>query len=167
MDGIPVKVTAFLRKYRIALAVLLLGLALMVFPTSRPSKQAEEAPAPPQTQSLPSASEDLAQILSQISGVGKVQVYLTLDAGAQTLYQEDETISGGENSSSVRRETVIIADSNRAQSGLIRQTIPPVYRGAIIVCQGADKAQVRLDVVDAVSKATGLGTDRITVLKMK
>jgi len=36
-----------------------------------------------------------------------------------------------------------------------------------VVCQGADRAGVRLAVVDAVKSVTGLSSDRITVLKMK
>lgn len=39
--------------------------------------------------------------------------------------------------------------------------------GAVVVCQGADLAQVRLNVTNAVSSYTGLGCDKITVLKMK
>ncbi len=38
--------------------------------------------------------------------------------------------------------------------------------GAAIVCDGADSAQVRLAIVQAVSAYTGLGSDRITVLAM-
>ena len=39
--------------------------------------------------------------------------------------------------------------------------------GAIIVCQGGDSPTVRLNIVEAVSNVTGIGSDRITVLKMK
>jgi hypothetical protein len=42
-----------------------------------------------------------------------------------------------------------------------------VYQGAVVLCQGAADAAVRLAVVEAVSKATGLGADKICVLKMK
>lgn len=35
-----------------------------------------------------------------------------------------------------------------------------------MVCQGADNAAVRLAIVEAVSKVTGLGANRISVLKM-
>lgn len=37
--------------------------------------------------------------------------------------------------------------------------------GVVVVCSGADKAQVRLDVINAVSDYTGFGADKITVLK--
>jgi hypothetical protein len=39
--------------------------------------------------------------------------------------------------------------------------------GVVVVCEGADSPQVRLDVINAVMSYSGLGSDRITVLKMK
>ena len=66
-----------------------------------------------------------------------------------------------------KTDTVTVTDAQRNESGLIRQVNPPVYKGAVIVCQGADNAAVRLAIVDAVGKATGLGADKISVLKMK
>ena len=39
--------------------------------------------------------------------------------------------------------------------------------GAVIVCQGADDPEVRLNVTNAVAAYTGLGSDKITVMKMK
>lgn len=39
--------------------------------------------------------------------------------------------------------------------------------GVVVVCQGAASPQVRLDVINAVMSYSGLGSDRITVLKMK
>ena len=40
------------------------------------------------------------------------------------------------------------------------------YTGAVIVCEGADRAEARLRVINAVSAFTGLGTDKIIVEKM-
>ena len=37
--------------------------------------------------------------------------------------------------------------------------------GAVVVCDGAGDAQVRLDVTEAVSAYTGLGSDRIRVMQ--
>ena len=50
---------------------------------------------------------------------------------------------------------------------MVRQILSPEYLGAVVVCQGANDVQVRLAVVEAVSKVTGLGADKISVLKMK
>ena len=38
--------------------------------------------------------------------------------------------------------------------------------GVVVVCQGAGSAQVRLDIIRAVSAYTGFASDRITVLNM-
>lgn len=39
-------------------------------------------------------------------------------------------------------------------------------KGVIVVCEGADKANVRLEIIDAVSSYTGYSSDRIAILKM-
>jgi stage III sporulation protein AG len=79
------------------------------------------------------------------------------------VYQTDSDSSGD----SSRLDTVIITDGDRAQNGLIQQVLPATYLGAIIVCEGGDRAEVRLAIAEAVSHFTGLGMDRISVLKMK
>ena len=88
---------------------------------------------------------------------------LTIAQGEQTLYVYDEDNSDTQD----RKEAVVITDASRAQSGLVSQVLPPVYLGAVIVCQGGDLPAVRLAVVEAVGAATGLTADKISVLKMK
>lgn len=39
--------------------------------------------------------------------------------------------------------------------------------GAVVICTGAEQSAVRLSVTNAVSAYTGLGSDRIRVIKMK
>jgi len=92
-----------------------------------------------------------------------VQVMLSIASGERTQYITNTDSS----ESTTRTETVIITDSERNESGLIEQMNPPIYRGAVVVCQGADSAAVRLAITQAVAKITGLSTDNICVLKMK
>ena len=111
-------------------------------------------------------ADELTDILKKISGVGDVYVLLTVSAAEKTVYQTNYDESTGSDSGSVRHDTVIIVDSERNEQGLIQQIIAPQYRGAVIVCNGADDPQVKLSVMEAVKNATGLGYDRISVLKM-
>ena len=154
------------KKYRFPVLILLLGIILMTLPTKE-KKAAEplqtEEPNISQTD-LQGALED---ILCLIQGAGKVRVLLTEAAGEQTLYQTDEDMQTNGESESIRQDTVLLTDSAREEAGLIRQIIPPVYQGAVILCQGADSAAVRLAIIQAVASATGLTSDKITVLKMK
>lgn len=149
-------------KYKFVLLILFAGLLLM----SIPSRETDEAEPVRTVQSAVSVdpSEKLEQILSQIEGVGRVQVLLTEASGAQTVYQTDEDRSAD---GSIRVETVVISDADRAEQGLVQTVTPPTYLGAIIVCQGADRPSIQLAIVQAVSNVTGVSSDRITVLKMK
>lgn len=158
------KITGFAEKFRYVILVAVVGLVLMLIP-SRSETAAETKQTEP-TAAQQNVAEELTQILSQLQGAGKVKVMLTVQAGESTEYQVDEDITNGE-TGSVRRETVIVTDENRAQQGLIRQVNPPRYLGAIVLCEGADSAAVRLSIIEAVSKVTGLGADKISVLKMK
>ena len=88
---------------------------------------------------------------------------LSIREGEETVYQTDEDRSNED----IRRDTVLVTASGREETGLIRQITPPVYRGALVLCQGADNATVRLALVEAVMSITGLTSDCITVLKMK
>ena len=163
MDSVNLKekLNDFLQRYKYVGIVVLAGLILMSLP------QKNTLDPVPNSQSQEDNSSDLASeledILSVIEGVGKVKVMLTISEGEQVEYVRDEDRNDAMDTFSLRRETVIISGSDRAETGLIQQVIPPVYLGAIIVCEGGDDPSVRLNVVNA----TGLGSDRITVLKMK
>lgn len=160
------KVLEFVKKYRYVMLVLLIGIGLMAIPDSSGKKTVKEETAQVQTV-FPDPTSELTQILKQIRGVGEVKLMLTVDTGTKTIYQVDQQTSSGTDNTSVRLETVIVTDSQRADQGLIQQIVAPQFRGAVVVCQGADDAAVRLSVVEAVSDATGLSTDKISVVKMK
>ncbi len=164
MEGLKQKLTEFLRRYRYAALVVLCGILLMLLPTSKDEPAAEKTQTGPVQQDT---ALELEQILAQISGVGKIQVMLSISRGEQTLYifDEDGTVSADTQSS--RREAVLVTGQDRVQSGLVSQVIGPVYQGAIVVCQGGDLPAVRLQVVEAVCDVTGLTADKVTVLKMK
>ena len=154
------EIRAFFKKSRAAALVLLCGVFLMCLPGGKKETQVAQPAGEVREQTMEAALED---ILSQVAGAGSVRVLLSGQTSEIMRFQTDET-RDGEN---LRQETVLITGENRVQTALVRQTEAPTYRGAIIVCQGADSPAVRLAIVKAVAAATGLTTNRITVLKMK
>lgn len=159
------KLLPFLQKYKYVALVLIVGIVLMLLPTR--NEAATETVITEQGDSILSVEERLSKILAQVKGAGEVQVLLTEASGKETIYQTNDDVSHTDSSSSTREDTVTVTDSQRNEQGLVRQQNPPVYMGAIVVCQGGDKATVRLAIIEAVSKVTGLGADKISVLKMK
>ena len=148
------------KKYRYVLLAALTGILLMTLPEGKLQEQPPVSVSADDPEDLEAA---LSGILSQVAGAGEVQVLLTEKEGEQVLFQCDEVIT----SEDVRRDTVLISGSDRAEGGLVRQRVPPVYRGAVVLCRGADNAQVRLALAEAVKSVTGLSLDCVTILKMK
>jgi len=165
LNNIRIRITEAFSKYKIIIFVLLIGIVFMLLPTGK--KKTEAVTFEEQIVHTKTLDEELTAILCMIEGAGDVRVLLTEAIGEQTIYQLDEEASSGNNSASQRNKTVIITNKDKAQVGLVKQINPPQYLGAVIICKGADKPTVRLAIVDAVSKITGLSSDKISVIKMK
>ena len=157
------QLTFIYKQYKYVLLVAAAGLLLMLIPQSK--KEAQQVITQVQENIL-TVEEQLGAILSQVDGAGEVRVLLTQASGEETLYQTDQDYDTSAELHSSRTDTVTITDAERNETGLVRQVNPPVYLGAIVVCEGADNPVVQLSIVEAVCKVTGLGADKISVLKM-
>lgn len=151
--------------YKYAAMVLLLGVTLMLMPQKE--KTQAQPPAEQIKEDETSLEERLETVLSQMAGVGKAKVLLTLATGTSYQYQTDVQTHTKQEETEVQKETVLASDGAGKQSPIAVRTTYPTYQGALVLCQGADSAAVRLDVIDAVSDLTGLGSDKISVIKMK
>ena len=173
------KLPVFLKRYRYPALILLLGLGLMLWPFHSKEKDQPVQALPVQTE----VSEDeeagyrkrmeseLAKILSEIDGAGQVRVMLTLRYSKTAQYQTNEESQtqndGSKINASKRTETVILSRGSSYNEPAVIRQVYPVFQGALIVSQGGDNAAVRYQIVNAVSALLGIGTDQITVVKMK
>lgn len=123
--------------------------------------------------------EKLANILSNIAGVGKVKVLLTYSQTSTyvPLYNENlresnttETDSSGGSrtvaESDSEKEVIYKEDNSGNREPVTQSIISPKIEGAIITAEGADNAEVKSAIVQAVEAATGLATHKIQVFKM-
>ncbi len=149
---------------KIIMIFLAVGVILMVFPTNR-----EETAVPTMAPQVEVNTTDMletrmAEILSCVSGAGEVRVMLTVRDGGETEFQTNtEEYRSGEQWET-KTETVFGRDSS---SPVIRKKTEPAFLGAVVLCQGAENDRVRYDITNAVCRLTGLGSDKIAVLKMK
>lgn len=163
------------KKYKYLFIVLAAGLALILWPfgggTSPPSGTQSDYPA----FSVSDMEKRVGDALGAIEGAGRVNVVLTLHADMHILVQEDVSsesrrqLRDGETEelqSSSQRKTVVVTTSG-SQQPIVTKRIYPEFKGALIVCDGGDKPAVRLAVIEAVSALTGLGSDKISVFKMR
>ena len=170
VNELPKKILAGLKKYKYAVLVLLLGIALMLLPcgkkeeTTETEVQVETLSDEAYAQTLEQRLEDM---LCQVSGAGQVRVMLTLQTGSRTEYQTDTQISDSETQSQEERKTVILSEGSAYDKAAVSAVQYPRFQGALILCQGADQSTVRLSLVNAVAALTGLSSGQITVIKMK
>lgn len=168
MDWMTIKKTIpdLINKYKFVILILLIGIVLIRIPGKR-NDVSDDPGITPAPDTILSLEQKLEELLSQIKGAGEVHIVLTTEIGEEILYQSDRDESVSGENSTLRIDTITVKDSDDNEAGLIKQINPPVYLGAVIVCQGADSPAVRLAITEAISRATGLGTDKISVLKMK
>ena len=153
------ELAAIAGKYKYVLLMVAVGVIFMVLPSFGGGVKdtvAEEATGE-STYSLEETQSQLEQMLSEIEGVGRVKVMLTVSSGSRIVYQDDREVSC--------TETVLINQGGSGQEALQSQEIYPPYIGALVVCDGADQPGIVLKVKEAVSVLTGLGTDCISVVK--
>lgn len=164
-----------LKKYKYALLVLFLGMTLLLLPGGKEQELALAPGDPPTSFPVDDYAQDmetrLSQILSQIEGVGEVQVLLTLQRSEQFHYLYDtqlrqETDDSGSTSDETKK-TVIISSGSAYDEAMVTRKDYPIFQGALIVCQGGGEPQVKLNLVRAVSALTNLSSDKITILEMK
>ena len=154
---------SLIKRYKFVALILIVGILLMLMPTNFGSSSTDSQAISQNQSEFSNPTDELQTLLSQIRGAGKVRIMLTVAAGEKTLYQTNQD----QDEKRVQIETVIISDANRNEHGIIQQIIAPQYRGAVVVCQGADDPAVKYAIMEAVKNMTGLGFDRISVLKMK
>ncbi len=122
----------------------------------------------------------LEDILSHISGVGKVRVMITYSETStiNPVYNEDsktsninETDSGGGTriTTEVNSQKEVIYKENKdgSKEPVTQSIISPKIEGAIIAAQGASNATIKANIIQAVEAATGLATHKIQVFKME
>lgn len=158
-----------IRKYRIPLLVFLLGVALVLIPsrTKKEEPQQSSAEAAETDFNLSATQKQLETLLSAIDGAGRVRLMLTLSSGERIVYQTDSRTVTTSGSTTQETQTVFRQPGGAEKEPALQSVVYPQYQGALVICDGAERASVRLAVIQAVSSLTGLGSNKIAVVKMK
>ena len=141
-------------KNKYALVVLGLGLLLVLWPSSNKTKETGVSELTAPAFSITDEESRLENQLSKIKGAGRVSVLLSVQGSASRELAESE-------------EGTLVVSENGKERVVELYYVNPEYMGAIIVCDGANSADVRLAITQAVSDFTGLGSDKIAVINME
>lgn len=116
--------------------------------------------------------EQLEDILSQVDGVGKVKVMITLKDGGEQVLAKDSTISSrtseqadGSVSSESSNEAVTVF--NGEKDPVTTQMRTPDVEGVLVVAQGAGSGGVENRIYQSVMALFPVDAHKISVVKMK
>ncbi len=118
--------------------------------------------------------QKLRKILSNISGVGEVEVLITYSQTSvvNPIYNEDygESVTEEEDTSGGKRKVSSTTNKKEVVSSnndVITQSVTsPQIQGAVVIAKGAGDANVKANIIQAVEAATGLSTYKIQVFEM-
>ncbi len=105
----------------------------------------------------------LCYVLSKITGVGNVDVVITLASGFTFEYATDvetKTVSSGGTETTVTTETIILVSNEPV---VVKQNYPEI-KGVVIVAEGAENFAVKMNIMTAVETVLQIDTSNITIL---
>lgn len=120
----------------------------------------------------------LENILSNIKGVGNVKVLITYsqestvipmyDEDTSTSVTEEQDSGGGSRTvnESTSKKDIIYEENNGVKTPITQSIINPKIEGAIVTAKGANDANVKTNIIEAVEAVTGLATYKIQVFEM-
>lgn len=122
--------------------------------------------------------KQLTELLSQIDGVGKVKVMITLESTEENVYAQQEktqTDSQKNSKENTTLETIkstyenefVMVNNNQDKTALVEKTVMPIVQGVAVVCTGADDIKVVSSVTNAIAVTLDVSTNRICVAKMR
>lgn len=145
--------------------ILLLGILLLFLGGGFSSKKDPPSSASTQQTSAEDLEHKLEQTLSQIKGVGKVKVMITLeDSGSHELATDMQDIKRGEESN-LEQKTVIVGGSGGSSPYVVREKSANV-KGVIVVAEGGGDPSVCETIKKAVAAVLTVMPHRIEVAKM-
>ena len=160
----------------IVLAVAVVGLAL-IFVLSSFGGETKTVANDESVEYL-SLESRVCEVLSEIKGAGKVKVMINFaDSGeivtaTTSNTSEDKTTdkstSGNRTTESKTDVTSpVIIEKNGEDSPLIVKEIAPKVLGVVVVAEGADKANVRINLLQAVQTLLRVEADKVEIFTMK
>ena len=130
------------------------------------------------TQTTDDLEEKLENILSNIQGVGEVKVCINYSESSEVvaMYNETSKVSNTEESDTSggtrkiqetdSQKEIVYQEDDGEKTPITQKIVQPKIEGAIITAKGANNADTKANIIQAVEALTGLATHKIQVFEM-
>lgn len=155
----------------IGIAVVLIIALLAFWPSSRSDGGTTTAMQASEVFSAEQERQNLVNILSSISGVGKVDVMITYETAPEKVpaYDQDQTTSSTVDSQerTTQNETNSQRPSTSGDGTIVLTERRPTVLGVVVVAEGAKDIGIQLTLSRAVQTALGVPNSKVEVFEMK
>ena len=164
LEGLAEKIKSD-RKLLIIVVLGVVGILLLTLSELMPKseeKPKETETAPDLTEYEEKTEQRLAELISSIDGAGRTKVMITLNSGDENVYATED--KDGEKT---YERNYVVVKQDGDENGMLLRVEEPEIRGVAVVCEGADSAAVKQEIINTVTAVLGVGTNRVNIAKMK
>lgn len=134
-----------------------------------------EQESPAETDYQTKLEQELETFLSEVEGIGKVEVLIYLNTTQEYVVEKDipaykvtrQDADGQSNEENKEEGTVYTVNSNGDQVPFISQTRHPAIEGVVIAAEGAGQENIKIQIIRAVMALYGVEPNKIDVLERK
>lgn len=161
------------------LGILLLVIVIPVPGEKKEQEEQEQVQVQEKTADVPAADtieSQLKEILQKISGVGRVEVFITYRDNGKIVIEKDQLVSeelvqeadssGGTRTTTTNRteDQTVYTEENIPY---IIQELSPSVEGILIVAEGGGNASVKTQIRETIEALFGLDAHKISIMKME
>lgn len=171
------------KKIKFIVAVGILGIILIllsdVFAPNKENKATTTASDYSLSQENQELEKQIYDMVATIDGVGRAKVIVTLENSAENIYAKEEKrntdvtkdAQGGQDTKTTQKDSteekyIFVDDPDGGKQALLTTQKAPLVKGVVVVCEGGDDTTVRSRIIDAVTTALDIGSNRVCVTKM-
>lgn len=119
----------------------------------------------------------LKKVLTEVEGVGEVEVMITLRSSGESIVEKDSRSLSGESeqngeekASSVSSEqelTTVYQKADGEEIPYVKEVMEPEVEGVVVAAQGGENPVTAADITEAVQALFGIEAHKIKVMKRK
>ncbi len=103
----------------------------------------------------------LENVLARVEGAGEVNVIVTLNKGFEYIFVTEEEIRTTSNGTTITTNNVVMVDGEP----VLQEEIYPQIGGIVVVTEGGDDVDVKLNMLSILQTITELNTSKINIIK--
>ncbi len=156
------RINEFLKKEKnkkLVYVILIIGVILLSLPSFLPQKEVEPSRETVVNERL---EERLSDIISEISGVGKVKVMITYKSTSEKRVAKDKNTRNSANEIYEEEKNVLLGSGSEQKPFITREEMPKIL-GVAVVAEGGGRDDVKAEISRAVRALTGVSANNIAV----